>query len=330
MTTTQLGAPFPYHGGKARYAPLVWERFGPVDVYVEPFAGSIAVGLGNPYPIPKREIISDTDGMIVNFWRAVQQDPDQTAHWADNPTLHHDLTARHGWLKKWKKEHSIRLMEDPDYYDVKVAGWWVWGISIWIGGGWCSADWESRPYADCRLGGKGISAQRLTGLKDKRPLTKDSVSGAGISAQRQDLIDIRATFRVLSDRLKGIITLNRSWEAALTSTMLADTPSCADYRRAVFMDPPYLTAARHNTIYDSDFDGSSDDTANASWEWAKQHGERHKIAYACHDGDFDLPAGWDKAVMSFKGVWRKDKNTKQDCVMFSPACRSAAQTDLFS
>jgi site-specific DNA-adenine methylase len=34
-----LKAPFPYAGGKSTVADLVWERFGDVDNYVEPFMG---------------------------------------------------------------------------------------------------------------------------------------------------------------------------------------------------------------------------------------------------------------------------------------------------
>ena len=38
-----LKAPFPWFGGKSRAAHLVWERFGNVRAYVEPFFGSGAV-----------------------------------------------------------------------------------------------------------------------------------------------------------------------------------------------------------------------------------------------------------------------------------------------
>ena len=51
----------------------------------------------------------------------------------------HDLTARHKWLRAWFAEHSAELSNDPHFYCAKVAGWWVWGISLWIGGGWCNA-----------------------------------------------------------------------------------------------------------------------------------------------------------------------------------------------
>lgn len=42
-----LRAPFPYFGGKSRIAPTVWERFGAVPNYVEPFFGASA---SNPSP----------------------------------------------------------------------------------------------------------------------------------------------------------------------------------------------------------------------------------------------------------------------------------------
>ena len=118
---SDLTAPFPYYGGKRRFAPLIWERFGPVDLYVEPFAGSRAVLLANPYPIPQREIACDTDGMLCNFWRALTLAPEEVAHWADYPTIHQDLTARHKWLKEWRTVHAPRLMEDAEYFDVQVG-----------------------------------------------------------------------------------------------------------------------------------------------------------------------------------------------------------------
>src|SRR5689334_19180994 len=50
MPRNTLKAPFPWFGGKSRVASLVWERFGEVRNYVEPFAGSLAVLLGRPQP----------------------------------------------------------------------------------------------------------------------------------------------------------------------------------------------------------------------------------------------------------------------------------------
>lgn len=49
-----LQAPFPYFGGKSKAAPEVWQAFGPVDNYVEPFAGSAAMLLAAPDQPPRQ------------------------------------------------------------------------------------------------------------------------------------------------------------------------------------------------------------------------------------------------------------------------------------
>ena len=144
-----IAPPFPYYGGKRRFAPRVWELAGPVDRYIEPFAGGLSILLGRPEPITGIEIVADTNGFVCNFWRAVQSDPEQVAHYADYPTIHQDLTARHRWLIQWGAEHSAELSESTSYYDAQAAGWWVWGISNWIGPDWCiSNSNDKRPLID--------------------------------------------------------------------------------------------------------------------------------------------------------------------------------------
>lgn len=131
-----MKAPFPWFGGKSRVSHLVWDRFGDVRNYVEPFAGSLAVLLGRPTD-PKIETVNDLDCWIANFWRALQQDPEQVAKHADWPVNEADLHARHLWLVK-QTDFRERMKTDPEFFDPKIAGWWVWGISQWIGSGWCA------------------------------------------------------------------------------------------------------------------------------------------------------------------------------------------------
>lgn len=146
-----LRAPFPWFGGKSRVAPLVWERFGDVRNYVEPFAGSLAVLLGRP-TVAKVETVNDRDAYLCNFWRALQQDPELVAHFADYPVNETDLHARHLWLVTTARERVQQLVTDPESYDAKIAGWWVWGLCAWIGGGWCrditagTTDGSQRPH----------------------------------------------------------------------------------------------------------------------------------------------------------------------------------------
>jgi len=140
---TRFRAPFPWFGGKSKIAPQVWARLGDTPNYVEPFFGSGAVLLKRPDWSPQvtwTETINDRDGFVANFWRAVKNDPAQVAHYADWPTNENDLNARHVWLRE-RRDSLTRLLEgDPDYYDPKIAGWWVWGLCCWIGGGWCDPD----------------------------------------------------------------------------------------------------------------------------------------------------------------------------------------------
>ena len=90
-----MQAPFPYFGGKKRIAAAVWDRFGDVRNYVEPFFGSGAALLLRPQPFAGTETVNDADGMIANFWRAIAADPEAVAFHADHPVNENDLHARH-------------------------------------------------------------------------------------------------------------------------------------------------------------------------------------------------------------------------------------------
>ena len=153
-----LRAPFPWFGGKRRVAPLVWQRFGNVANYVEPFAGSLAVLLARPHAA-QTETVNDRDGYLVNFWRAVRAEPGAVWEWADQQVSEADLHARHVWLLG-QSDFRERMLVDPHFYDVKIAGWWVWGLSLWIGDGWCG-DCTDRPDR-CR----GSAPSRASEPKD--------------------------------------------------------------------------------------------------------------------------------------------------------------------
>lgn len=186
-----LKAPFPYFGGKRRVAHIVWPRIGDTLNYVEPFAGSLAVLLSRPFQV-RTETVNDIYAYLSNFWRAVQHDPSAVAYHADWPVNEADLHARHLWLVN-QHDFRERMMTEPDYYDAKIAGWWVWGISAWIGSGWCDVKEDSRP----RMGdsGAGIHKPSMTRngrsrpnlrpnqgierLPQKRPNLQQSANGQG-------------------------------------------------------------------------------------------------------------------------------------------------------
>lgn len=162
MSTDPIAkAPFPWFGGKRKAAAEVWARFGTVENYVEPFFGSGACLLARPRPFdgPETVNVNDLDGMVANFWRALQAAPHEVARHADWPVNENDLHARHAWLLARKPSLQPRLEGDPEFYDAKIAGWWVWGVSCWIGSGFCSGrgPWRvvdgelvDKPAAGCR------------------------------------------------------------------------------------------------------------------------------------------------------------------------------------
>ena len=83
MTLTRLDkAPFPWAGGKADAAPLVWEALGDVDHYAEPFCGSLVTLLRRPHAANRTyhsETVNDADGYLVNAFRSIQHSPEATA-----------------------------------------------------------------------------------------------------------------------------------------------------------------------------------------------------------------------------------------------------------
>ena len=87
LATQELTSPYPWFGGKSRIAPEIWARFGDVRNFVEPFFGSMAMLLARPSGWSGTETVNDADGLLVNFWRAVQWHPEQTAEWADQPVM---------------------------------------------------------------------------------------------------------------------------------------------------------------------------------------------------------------------------------------------------
>jgi len=157
----ELRAPFPWFGGKALAAPMIWRAFGNVPNYVEPFFGSGATLLARPHA-PKVETVNDKDGFIANFWRAIKHDPEAVAHYCDEPVNEADLHAKHKWLVVKGAPLLERLIDDPEWFDPKIAGWWCWGVCTWIGNGWCHKDervqkQKRRPELNA-ANGRGVNA----------------------------------------------------------------------------------------------------------------------------------------------------------------------------
>src|SRR5262249_19249782 len=129
-----LAALFPYYGGKAPVAPVIWHHLGDVRHYLGPFAGSLAVLLARPHR-PRVETVNDADGHLVNVYRALVADPRTVVQYARWPVSSVDLWARHDTLCRERDALTTQLIADHRFYDAELAGLWVYCRSTWAGSG---------------------------------------------------------------------------------------------------------------------------------------------------------------------------------------------------
>ena len=309
-----LKSPFPWFGGKSRASQLIWDRFGNVPNYVEPFFGSGAVILSRPHA-PNVETINDLDCMVANFWRATKYNPDAVAMYADNPVNEADQHARHLWLSS-QEAFRERMKVDPDFYDCKIAGWWVWGQCIWIGSGWCANEIPSRQLPHLGNAGKGLHRKRPhlgdagTGLSDSDDLTSGTASAESLSAYMRDL----------ADRLRRVRVCCGDW-----SRVLGPSPTVKQGITGVLLDPPYAdTASREADLYSSDSLSVAHDVR--AWAIANGHDERLRIALCGYEGEHAMPEDWECIAWKASGGYGSQgqeagrDNAKRERIWFSPHC----------
>jgi DNA adenine methylase len=325
-----LKAPFPWFGGKSAVANLVWERFGNVQNYVEPFFGSGAVLLNRPHA-PSTETANDLDCLVANFWRALRHDPEAVAEYADNPVNEADQHARHLWLCS-QAEFRERMKTEPEFYDAKIAGWWVWGQCIWIGAGWCSVQ---LPH----LGNAGTGVHRQLphlgnagkGLNRKLPHLGDAGTGVIASdltsgTRRGQLL---AYMQQLAERLRAVRVCCGDWQR-----VCGPSATVKHGITGVFLDPPYADEAeRTSDLYSQD----SGDVAHAVREWAIEQGAdpRARIALCGYEGEHVMPEGWECIPWKARGGYGSQgdnsarENSTRERIWFSPHClRQAKLFDL--
>jgi DNA adenine methylase len=293
-----MRSPYPWPGGKSKIADAVWKRFGDVPNYVEPFFGSGAVLLARPHEA-KTETVNDLDCYLANFWRAVQADPEAVARYADWPVNEADLQSRHLWLVR-QSDFRERMKADPDHFDAKIAGWWVWGLCSWIGTGWC----RQRGNA-----GRGVH-RKLPHLGD---------AGRGVHRKLPHLGDagrgIQEWFEALRDRTRRVRVACGDW-----TRVLGPSVTWRHGTTAVFLDPPYDDG---KTDYSAGSRCSADVRA-----WALENGSNPKlrIALCGYEGEHDMPQEWECLPWKARGGYGNQRktgtnnNSRRERIWFSPAC----------
>ena len=330
-----MKAPFPWFGGKRRVAPEIWAAFGDVDNYVEPFAGSLAVLLERPaWHKARVETVNDRDQFVANFWRALAHDPEAVARWADWPVNEADLFARHLWLVNTGRERLTAMDSDPDWYDVQVAGWWVWGICAWIGSGWCSGTGPHTLDTVGQLPHLGNAGQGVNQPDTTEAFTAGG-SGATSNQWTNPLPDLPATYgylTALAERLRNVRVCCGDWTRVTTTGALNCGASAG-----VLLDPPYLGDVRTSDLYAAD----DHSIAHAVREWAIANGDnpRLRIALCGYESEHidHMPPAWrmhaysaSRSYGSAAGGGVNDANRALERIWFSPHCLSAeSQGSLF-
>jgi hypothetical protein len=240
----------------------------------------------------------------------------------DWPVNETDLFARHLWLVNEGRERIAKLEADPDYYDVKVAGWWLWGINAWIGSGWCSG---AGPWQLPHLGNAGQGVNR----------SLHHLGNGHAYSERKHPDHLREYLSSLAVRLRRVRVCCGDWSRVVTRGALAYGATVG-----VLLDPPYLGDVRAADLY------STDDAtiANAVREWAVKHGDdpRLRIVLCGYEAEHaeKMPNSWRKvaysaskaygttsAVGSGKG---NDANRHNERIWFSPHCHEERQRSLFA
>jgi DNA adenine methylase len=295
MTISRLKSPYSWFGGKSRVAPIIWNGLGKVSNYIEPFAGSLAVLLANPN-IPKIETINELDHCVSNFWRAVAKDPELVANFASFPVMQVDLHARHRWLiNNLTDEFKAKMEHDPDFFDAKIAGYWIYGQCASIGNNW--------------LQPKGLNASPLL-----------SSAGGGIHGMTLPVLE---WFKKLQERTRRVRVCCGDWSKVITPSITYASKGIGDKDiTGVFLDSPYSFNKRSKVYREEN------DIYQQVCKWAVDNGNnsRMRIVVCGYDGDYKFPYDWKEVNwitgggLSSLGFSQGKLNTKREKIYFSPHC----------
>jgi len=288
--------PFVYYGSKIKVQKEVWSRFGKVRRYIEPFAGSCAVLLGCPYK-PKEEIINDIDGLVTNFWRSAKLNPNEVAHYANNPINQIELYSKSKQIINERQSLVEKLKNDPDYYNAKLAGWWLWCMPQSID-------------------------TKFTKLMNAKPRV---ICCNGIHADRKR-DHIPEIMQSISERLKHTRVLCCSWKKILIESNIWHNRG---KMVGVFLDPPYNTSRtdRYRNLYTAD-----ECNNQALFNWCMKYYKdcALRIALCGYEGEYDIPDTWStyKWISSnTPGAKQNLENREKERIWFSPSCRPCKHKD---
>jgi DNA adenine methylase len=285
--------------------------------------------LNRPYlPQNIMETVNDKDSMLANVWRSLQLSPDETARWADWPVNHCDLQARKIAIINNETRLIEGLAADPEWHDSKLAGYWIWAASCWIGSG------LTRLGQISHVGDAGMGVHAL----GPRPHLSDAGMGVHALGPRPHLSDAGmgvtdpynthtySWFRQLSERLRYVRVVCGNWTQVCGGNW---QDKCGDV--GIFFDPPYGVLDRDTAIYHHD----STSIAAEVEDWSLKRGNKrsYRIVIAGYLEEYQRlqDAGWRIRQWKANGGYantngandtRGRRNRFRECLFFSPHCRN--------
>lgn len=239
---------------------------------------------GNPQRVSLQRESLQVWVMVHNF------ETDTGNYFAEGVLVHNcDLHARHRWLWERRDQLQGQLESDPDWCDIKVAGWWLWGMANFFTGAFCVREKPNR----CKL------------LCD---------SNRGITGTTSDP---HQWMQELQDRMRRVKVLCGDFKRALTPSVI--NPNGGN--SGVFLDPPY--DGGDTRVYGAQ---NSASIFQETLDWALANASPTvRVVMAGYDTR-PMPEGWRELAWKGHGGHgrRKDnkENTNQDRerLWLSPSC----------
>ena len=284
---------------------------------------------------------------------ALKYKPAETAEYCDYPVNHADLMARRKVLLANEPRLLENLVNDDVWCDPKIAGYWIWAASCWIGAGLTcpnaiprlsdkgggvhkSSVVGQRPHLSDKgmgvhkssvvgqiphLGSKGMGVHKSS-VVGKRP----HLSNKGVGVHKSSVTDIYEWFDRLSERLRYVRVVCGDW-----------SPVCGgDWQDkrwkdvGIYFDPPYSDTDRDNVYGEHDSFTIGLDIE----KWCLERGTRsnYRIVISGYDTEYKtlVEAGWRterwKTGGGYGNIARNSKDTRgkqnrrREMIFYSPHC----------
>ena len=244
----KVKAPFFYFGGKSMIAELVWKLLGnDIKRYFEPFAGSLAVLFAREKDTNTlySEIVNDLDCLLINVWKALKYASHEVALLCCDPSSQLLYWQRICYIIKHKDFLLERMLKDDEYYDIKLAAYWIYCKSSKIGAVAIDKTDINDIYNSID---NGITRGRIQLLRSNGIHSKCAHLYNPYSVTRCKLERLTLWFSQIQSVLENVKITCMDWKRLFNEgSHWQDDNGSSDI--GIFFDPPYGDIERRKSLY---------------------------------------------------------------------------------